>query len=95
MTNAQKPLRERESRERGRMAELALVDEQRRELDTIERGAPDLERQIRATVVAVETKCYPARWFDADQLPTQDFPTLRVMLQPVNGRRPGPCLPVS
>lgn len=40
------------------MAELSLVDEltdeQRSELDTIERGTPDLERQIRAAVVAVE-----------------------------------------
>ena len=40
------------------MAELALVDElseeQRSELDQIERGTPDLERQIRAAVIAVE-----------------------------------------
>ena len=61
MTPAQRKLRElreRQSRERGRMAELALVDElteeQRTELDTIERGTPDLERQIRAATVAVE-----------------------------------------
>ena len=51
-------LRERASKERGRMAELALVDEladeQRSELDTIERGTPDLERQLRAAGVAVE-----------------------------------------
>ena len=42
------------------MAELALVDElngeQRSELDSIERGTPDLERQIRAAMVAVETE---------------------------------------
>ena len=31
-----------------------LSDEQRTELDQIERGVPDLERQIRAAVVAVE-----------------------------------------
>ena len=61
MTAAQKrlrELRERQSRERGRMAELAIVDqlsdEQRSELDTIERGTPDLERQIRAATVAIE-----------------------------------------
>ena len=40
------------------MAELAVVDdlsdEQRSELDTIETGTPDLERQIRAATVAVE-----------------------------------------
>ena len=61
MTAAQKrlrELRERQSKERGRMAELALVDElseeQRSELDTIERGTPDLERQIRAATVAAE-----------------------------------------
>ena len=61
MTPAQKRLRDlrgRQSRERGSMAELALVDElseeQRSELDQIERGTPDLERQIRAAVIAVE-----------------------------------------
>ena len=61
MTDKQKRLRalqEKRSRERGRMAELALVDElsdeQRAELDTIERGTPDLERQIRAAQVAVD-----------------------------------------
>ena len=63
MTNAQKRLRElrnRQSTERGRMAELSLVDEltdeHRGELDTIERGTPDLERQLRAATVAVETE---------------------------------------
>ena len=63
MTAAQKrlrELRERQSKERGRMAELALVDElseeQRSELDTIERGTPDLERQIRAATVAAEAR---------------------------------------
>ena len=61
MTPAQKKLRElrdRQSKERGKMAELALVDElsdeQRSELDAIEKGTPDLERQIRAAMVAVE-----------------------------------------
>ena len=51
-------LRERQSKERGRMAELAtaesLTDETRAELDTIEAGVPDLERQLRAAQVAVD-----------------------------------------
>ena len=61
MTSAQRrlrDLRDRQSRERGRMAELSLVDalsdEQRSELETIEKGTPDLERQIRAATVAHE-----------------------------------------
>ena len=61
MTTAQKrlrELRERQSKERGRMAELALLDdladEQRSELDEIEKGTPDLERQIRAATIAIE-----------------------------------------
>ena len=61
MTSAQRrlrDLRDRHSRERGRMAELSLVDalsdEQRSELDTIEKGTPDLERQIRAATVVHE-----------------------------------------
>ena len=63
MTPAQKrlrELRERQSKERQKMAELGLVetlsDEQRSELDTIESGTPDLERQVRAATVAVETE---------------------------------------
>ena len=63
MTTAQKrlrELRERQSKERGRMAELSLVDElndeQRADLDTMERGTPDLERQIRAAMIAAETE---------------------------------------
>ena len=44
--------------ERGRMAELSLIDElgeeQRSELDTIEKSTPDLERQLRAAVIALE-----------------------------------------
>ena len=61
MTDAQRRLRElrdRQSKERGTMAELsrvdALTDEQRSELDTIESGVPDLERQIRAAMIAAE-----------------------------------------
>ena len=61
MTPAQKrlrDLRDRQSRERQRMAELAVVEEldaeQRGELDAIEKGTPDLERQIRAGTVALE-----------------------------------------
>ena len=63
MTSAQKKLRElreRQSKERGRMAELAvadgLTDETRAELDGIESGTPDLERQLRAATSAVETE---------------------------------------
>ena len=63
MTKAQKTLAalvERQSRERQRMAELSaadeLTEETRAELDTIESGVPDLERQIRAARVAVETE---------------------------------------
>ena len=63
MTDAQKRLRElrdRQSKERGRMAELSRVDslsdEQRAELDGVETGTPDLERQIRAAMIAAETE---------------------------------------
>ena len=63
MTKAQKTLRDlrnRQSKERGKMAELggaeSLTDETRAELDGIEAGTPDLERQIRAATVAVETE---------------------------------------
>ena len=63
MTPAQKKLRElqeRRSRERQRMAELGLADqltdETRQELDTIEAGTPDLERQIRAAQIAVDNE---------------------------------------
>ena len=63
MTEAQKRLRElrnRQSTERGRMAELSRVDElsdeQRSELDRIETGTADLERQLRAATVAAETE---------------------------------------
>ena len=61
MTSAQKrlrDLRERQSKERGRMAEISLADElgdeHRAELDTIEKGTGDLERQLRAAVIALE-----------------------------------------
>ena len=61
MTSAQRrlrDLRDRHSRERGRMAELSLVDalsdEQRSELDNLEKSTPDLERQLRAATVALE-----------------------------------------
>ena len=63
MTEAQKrlrDLRDRQSRERGRMAELSLIDElgdeHRAELDTIEKGTPDLERQLRAATIALELR---------------------------------------
>ena len=61
MTPSQKrlrELRERQSRERGRMAELAvadsLTDETRAEMDALETGTADLERQLRAAQSAVE-----------------------------------------
>ena len=63
MTDAQKRLRElrdRQSKERGRMAELSrvdsLTDETRAELDQLESGTADLERQLRAAMIAVETE---------------------------------------
>ena len=63
MTAAQKrlrELRERQSKERQRMAELSreaeLTAETRAELDRIESGTPDLERQIRAAVTAAEAE---------------------------------------
>ena len=61
MSPAQKKLRDlrdRQSKERGKMAEYgmadSLSDEQRSELDTIEVGTPDLERQLRAATIAVD-----------------------------------------
>ena len=61
MTPTQKrlrDLRERQSKERGRMAEISLADElsdeQRSELDNLEKSTPDLERQLRAATVALE-----------------------------------------
>ena len=63
MTPAQKrfrELRERQSKQRQRMAELAMLDtldvETRAELDGLESGTPDLERQLRAAQVAVEAE---------------------------------------
>ena len=63
MTPSQKrlrELRERQSKERQRMAELSLLDsldaETRAELDGIESGTPDLERQIRAAQTAVDAE---------------------------------------
>ena len=63
MTDAQKRLREliaQQSKERGRMAELSLVDElndeQRGELDNLEKSTPDLERQLRAARLVAEAE---------------------------------------
>lgn len=79
MTAAQKKLRElreRQSKERGRMAELGMLDElndeQRAELDGIEKGTPDLERQIRAATVAVEDEDKEAREQAAATAPTPE-----------------------
>ena len=54
-------MRDRQSRERQRMAELSLLDSldaetRRSELDAIEKGTPDLERQIRAAATAADTE---------------------------------------
>ena len=53
-------LRSRQSTERGRMAELGMAesldDETRSELDKIEAGVPDLERQIRAATIALDAE---------------------------------------
>ena len=61
MTNLQKQLkslRARQSVERGRMSELAiadsLTDETRAEMDELETGTADLERQLRAAQAAVD-----------------------------------------
>ena len=61
MTNLQKALkslRARQSVERGRMSELAiadsLTDETRAEMDALETGTADLERQLRAAQAAVD-----------------------------------------
>ncbi|MCY4157280.1 MAG: phage major capsid protein [Gammaproteobacteria bacterium] len=52
-------LRDRQSQQRQRMAELSrldtLTDEQRTEFDRIEAGVPDLERQLRGAALACET----------------------------------------
>ena len=63
MTDAQKRLREllaQQSRERQRMAELAVVDEltdeTRAELDGLETSTPDLERQLRAARQVAEAE---------------------------------------
>ena len=73
MTPSQKRLRElrdRQSRERGRMAELSLMDEldaeTRAELDKIEQGTSDLERQLRAATVALGDDDAEARAAAAD-----------------------------
>ena len=63
MTKMQKrltDLKARQSRERQRMAELAMTDElteeTRGELDTLEGGTPDLERSLRAAQAAVDVE---------------------------------------
>ena len=56
-------LRDRQSRERQRMAELAMMDElnaeTRAELDRLESGTPDLERQMRAAQTAADNEGEP------------------------------------
>ena len=84
MTPSQKRLRElkdRQSRERQRMAELSLLDdldtETRAELDTIETGTPDLERQLRAAATACETEDRAATLDTADKPADTDRAELR------------------
>ena len=50
-----------------RPASPHLSDEQRSELDTIEKGTPDLERQIRAATVSVEEEEKEAEQQAAEQ----------------------------
>ena len=76
MSPAQKRLRElrdHQSRERQKMAELSLVesltDDQRQELDTIEAGTPDLERQLRAAQVAVDEEDRACKIEDGTKVP--------------------------
>ena len=78
MTPTQKrlrDLRERQSKERQRMAELAIVEEldaeQRNELDLIEKATPDLERSIRAATVAHEDAEAEAESSAADEPDTE------------------------
>ena len=84
MTPSQKRLRElknRQSTERQRMAELSLEDtlttETRAELDTIEKSTPDLERQIRAAVTVCETEDRAATLDAADKPADTDRAELR------------------
>ena len=88
MTKAQKALRKlkaRQSQERQKMAELAmldsLTDEQRQELDTIEAGTPDLERQIRAATIACEAEQRESQRDEPDNPPPNTDPQLRERLE--------------
>lgn len=63
MTEAQKrlrELREKQSKDRQKLIELSrvdeLTDEQRSEMDTLEQGQADLERQLRAAQLAVDAE---------------------------------------
>ena len=80
MTTAQKrlrELRERQSKERGRMAELSredtLTDETRSELDGIEAGTADLERQIRAATSALDDEEREAKIKGATDTPDAEL----------------------
>lgn len=88
MTEAQRRLRElrdRQSRERQRMAELAreaeLTDETRAELDKIESGTPDLERQLRAAAQAVEDEDRAAADKAKDTPANQADPEMRERIE--------------
>ena len=99
LKNALRDLRDRQSRERGRMAELSLVDElsdeQRSELDTIERGTPDLERQTRAATIALETEEREAETRaatapDGEQRERIELRSKAMLTNYLHGRRPRP-----
>ena len=108
MTAAQKrlrELRERQSKERQRMAELGMAesldDETRAELDRIETGTPDLERQLRAATVAVDTEDRDStietgtRTADAEQRERIELRSRasvgRYLAAAIRGRRTGRC----
>ena len=86
MTEAQKTLnslRERQSKQRQTMAELSrvetLTDEQRAALDAVESAAPDLERQLRAAMVASETEEATAK--EKETTTTVSDPELRERIE--------------
>ena len=87
MTQAQKrlrALRERQSKERQRMAELAgageWTDESRAEYDGLESGVPDLERELREAQRAVEAEEESQR-VDTRALPSDPETRARIELR--------------
>ena len=85
MTDAQKRLRElrdKQSRDRQKLIELSrvdeLTDEQRSEIDTLEQGQADLERQLRAAQVAVDAEDAESR---VEETETREDPETRERLE--------------